>query len=110
MSLPSNGYDILKLTIYHQVNPNQGDGVGYIIEPIDKESLPVELYQAFLGWDEAKQAVTSYIYFEDRVEIKQAVVLEEVKEALSQYFREMAENVVSYARQVRYLVGEFEYL
>lgn len=111
MSLQSSEIgNVFKLTLYRQIKPYCGDETGYIMEPVDKKSLPVELYEIRYGWNETKHAVTCYTYFEDSQEITRKIALNELKEALSQYFKDAIEDVENYARTASQIEGTFEYL
>ena len=111
MSMQSNkSDDIFKLTLYHQIKPYCGDETGYIMEPVDKKGPSVELYEIRYGWAETKHAVTCYTYFEDSQKITRKVALNELKEALSRYFKDAIEDVEDCARTTSQMDGTFNYL
>ena len=102
--------NVFKLTLYRQVEPYCGDETGYVMERVGEKDLPVELYEIRYGWDETKHAVTCYTYFEDSQEITRKIASNELKEALSQYFKDAIEDVENYANQIGYMDSTFNYL
>lgn len=69
MSSQSNkSGDIFKLTLYCQVEPYRGDETGYIIEPVDKKNLPVELWEICYGRNKRKVLETYVKYLRDKVD------------------------------------------